>query len=1266
LDIDANQLVYDPARQQLYASVGSADASYPNTVAIIDPSALKVTSTIAVGKDPHRLALSQDGAYLYVGADGSNAVQRINLGSKTVEAMIDLGVGGSFSSPLVAGDIQVMPGSPKTFAIARNAPFVSPSAVDVAIYDDTTMRPNTSAASRQTIDYVAFGDSGSTLYGMDSEISDFAFVRMTVDANGVTVQDSTYALLGWGYFAQMTYSAGLIYSTSGGVANPATLTRLGTFPTGAAESILVDGGVPYTISHDQKKGPIITAYDPQHYLPTATGNVLGVPGVAEQSLIKAGNSFAFVEFKGGTLGTSVIISTAALTPIAATTPTTANLLANHILWDPGTERLYTSIPSAAGSFGNSVAIVNPATQSVESTIYVGSEPDALAVSNDSQYLYVGLDGAGAVARMNLGSHAVEAVYSLGNQVREGPIRAFQIAVVPDAPHSYVISLQYLSNPSPNYAGLAAYDDGVQRTNMILGFSSSDALAFSDSPAVMYGINNQVDANVRTMKIDASGISITNVITDPLNGFARYLQYNSGTLYGSTGVALIPATPALGGVFNVGPTRGMAIDGAGGSAYFLSDNSTTQKATLLQYDLNKFVLKAYQDLPIASGAGTEMAPCGANGFAILAHPGVIFATGSFTEMPPLGSNANGLAVNRLVWNPTKNQIIASVPGYVGPGGNSIALINPVSQTITSSFFVGSEPNSMALSADDSALYVGLDGSGSVAEVDLASGTVTHSDSLGFDSNFGPLFAHYLSVKPGDPNVVAVSRRRHWGVSPLANGVVILDNGTQLPNISNSPFDVIDSIAFGDSGTDLYGFDNETTGFEFYRMKVDSSGVSMTDKYNRLFYGFFADIQDHNGLIYSTNGTVVNGAVPSPQGMFPISNPSTLVSTFLDDATKQASFLQLDFTQSPPTAILRYNLNNYSFIDSTPVSGVFDRGHDLIRFSASGAAFVAPSGLKFTTVSTATPPSVDLAHLTARHLLNDPLRNRIYATVPGSVAGIGNSVAIIDPTASTIASTIPVGSEPDVMAMSPDGLYLYVGLDGSGSITRINLATNSADFTFSLGTDVLNGAYLPGSISVSPADSTTIAVARSFANLIPAEAGVAIYKNGTLLSNTTAPGADSASTIAFCSSGSALYGYDSESSLFPFYTMSVDSNGVQQTGSVDGLIQGVANIACDQNLIYSTSGYVVDPTTNSPSGVFPGLIGAAGMAVDDANQEVFFLMTDSHTNAVSILGFNQTSYSQTGTLAVTNAKSAGRDLVRWGTSGFAVATQNQVLLISGKLP
>lgn len=187
----------------------------------------------------------------------------------------------------------------------------------------------------------------------------------------------------------------------------------------------------------------------------------------------------------------------------------------------------------------------------------------------------------------------------------------------------------------------------------------------------------------------------------------------------------------------------------------------------------------------------------------------------------------------------------------------------------------------------------------------------------------------------------------------------------------------------------------------------------------------------------------------------------------------------------------------------------------------------------------------------------------------------------------------------MALSLDEAYLYVGLDGAWSVARLNLATSAVDLTSFVGLDpFLPGPTLPASISVSPSDSTTVAV-RINPNVQPNDELVTIYQQGVMLPNITNHG----NTVALCSSGSVLYGFDNQISG-TFLTMSVNATGVQQTGSASGLIGGVANIICDNNVVYASTGYVVDPLSNTQLGVFSGLLSPGGVAVDDSNQKVFY--------------------------------------------------------------
>src|SRR6202012_2665835 len=76
--------------------------------------------------------------------------------------------------------------------------------------------------------------------------------------------------------------------------------------------------------------------------------------------------------------------------------------------------LYASVPtSGAAVAGNSVAGIDPATGNVMRQIWVGSNPNKLALSTDGTQLFVGLDGAGAVAQVDLTQGKVVNQFTLG-------------------------------------------------------------------------------------------------------------------------------------------------------------------------------------------------------------------------------------------------------------------------------------------------------------------------------------------------------------------------------------------------------------------------------------------------------------------------------------------------------------------------------------------------------------------------------------------------------------------------------------------------------------------------------------------------------------------------------------------------------------------------------------------------------------------------------------------------------------------------------------
>ena len=106
------------------------------------------------------------------------------------------------------------------------------------------------------------------------------------------------------------------------------------------------------------------------------------------------------------------------------------------------------------------------------------------------------------------------------------------------------------------------------------------------------------------------------------------------------------------------------------------------------------------------------------------------------------------------------------------------------------------------------------------------------------------------------------------------------------------------------------------------------------------------------------------------------------------------------------------------------------------------------------------------LRANDLVYDRDRGLIYATVPGSVPGVGNRVHVIDPLGGQVDHSVFVGSEPSKMALSDDGQYLYIALDGAAAVVRFELPNLIFDLQFPLGSDPSFGPFFVEDIEVQP--------------------------------------------------------------------------------------------------------------------------------------------------------------------------------------------------------
>ena len=100
-----------------------------------------------------------------------------------------------------------------------------------------------------------------------------------------------------------------------------------------------------------------------------------------------------------------------------------------------------------------------------------------------------------------------------------------------------------------------------------------------------------------------------------------------------------------------------------------------------------------------------------------------------------------------------------------------------------------------------------------------------------------------------------------------------------------------------------------------------------------------------------------------------------------------------------------------------------------------------------------------------LVWDGARKLLYLSEPGSSSKNPNSVVAIDPVTLVQKATFSggAGAEPNQLALSDDGKYLYVGLDGKGNVQRLLLPGLTPDISIPLGSDPNLGNYFALSVA-----------------------------------------------------------------------------------------------------------------------------------------------------------------------------------------------------------
>jgi hypothetical protein len=220
-------MAWDSTRQRIYlSSPDRSGADRVHNIVAFDPAVAQVSAIAPVTSRPNALAISDDGAFLYVApAYTEGQLERLRL----PELVADL------STPLIdfrggscrASDIAVAPSQPTVVALGCHLQVNGPSTTAVVILDDTTPRGTVDGVVPQSgisadPHYVAWGADAGQVFA--ANVRGQALYGISVGAAGVSVVDTASAPT----LGRLRFAAGLLYADNGSIFDADTLDRVAT------------------------------------------------------------------------------------------------------------------------------------------------------------------------------------------------------------------------------------------------------------------------------------------------------------------------------------------------------------------------------------------------------------------------------------------------------------------------------------------------------------------------------------------------------------------------------------------------------------------------------------------------------------------------------------------------------------------------------------------------------------------------------------------------------------------------------------------------------------------------------------------------------------------------------------------------------------------------------------------------------------------------------------------------------------------------------
>jgi uncharacterized repeat protein (TIGR01451 family) len=371
--------------------------------------------------------------------------------------------------------------------------------------------------------------------------------------------------------------------------------------------------------------------------------------------------------------------------------------------------------------------------------------------------------------------------------------------------------------------------------------------------------------------------------------------------------------------------------------------------------------------------------------------------------------------------------------------------------------------------------------------------------------------------------------------------------------------------------------------------------------------------------------------------------------------------------------------------TPISVVHFRGLNLTVSSVSDRTItvaIPASALLLPGVDPLTVSNEDLVSspvsmttyvpIVNNSMVYDSANGLFYLSVP-SAAGLpyANSIVSIDPATGGLGKPIPIGSEPNRMAITADGKYLWVALDGGSAVRRVDLTTGVADPQSSVASNGLGSAIISALAALPGAPASVVVSAYAIGDPYSG-VSLTIYDNGvprpTDISSATYSYEPVAWVLLVDPSRNEIYGPGGpDNYTYKTYAFS-DSLITLKSSNPSNLTYAQSNTDEAQIVggkLYTDYAQVIDPESGAQLGSFD-LLGNAyvlgSVAIDTSLAKIFYLYADAN-DVIRVQPISLTDLTPTADPAIVVAlpqpdyqhESTGSNrLTRWGVNGLAFRT------------